>query len=328
MINKLLAVAAIWLNLEVFAQESSASEPPLKEILMVEVDKEQLLARLKTWPEDPSQARELMTFRVAIGKKEGDKQKEGDHKTPEGIYFTQTIIDGKTLPAKYGSNAIPIDFPNSYDRFLKKTGYGIWLHGVEKDRRISAAKVTEGCVAFYNTDIEFLSDWLKPHQAVVVIGKNAHSLNQPRVLSSVRKETTKWLESWQSRDIDAYIGFYDSQFRHKGRSLDHYRGYKQRVFKSYNEMKVEFSSLRVFGHENYAVAIANQDFDGDGRYRSEGRKVLFWNKQPDGSWKILVELFDSRRLRATEYSNLELSKLAQISPSRHLESEVKKVERF
>ena len=39
-----------------------------------------------------------MKFKIAIGKEKGDKQFEDDNKTPEGIYFVNRIIDGKSLP--------------------------------------------------------------------------------------------------------------------------------------------------------------------------------------------------------------------------------------
>ena len=32
---------------------------------------------------------------------------------------------------KYGVAAYPLDYPNAWDRFNERTGYGIWLHGVD-----------------------------------------------------------------------------------------------------------------------------------------------------------------------------------------------------
>src|SRR5690606_37165566 len=128
--------------------------------------KEELRAELKTWPEQTNRAEVIEIFRIAIGKEEGDKQRRGDNRTREGIYFTQEIIDGRTLPAKYGANAIPLNYPNPIDIAAGKTGYGISLHGVEEDKRIEKANVTEGCAAFYNADTEKLTNWLLPHQGV------------------------------------------------------------------------------------------------------------------------------------------------------------------
>ena len=176
-----------------------------KDIIFLHVDKASLRAELRTWPESYQSSQQLMTFKIAIGKAEGDKQVEGDNKTPEGIYFAQQLIDGRTLPAKYGPFAIPINFPNAVDRSNGKTGYGIWLHGVEKDARIEEAKVTEGCVAFYNADIESLAKWLKPQQTVIVISDGRDKANQPEDVEKVTLLTNNWQKSWSERNISSYI---------------------------------------------------------------------------------------------------------------------------
>ena len=149
------------------------------QMILLTVDKTKLTASLKTWPTDASAARQLRNFRIAIGKASGDKQVEGDNKTPEGVYFAQGHIDGRGLPERYGAMAIPLDFPNPVDRLQGKTGHGIWLHGVDDDKRIEEAMVTEGCVAFYNPDIARLRNWLKGHQGVVVIAEDATKINEP-----------------------------------------------------------------------------------------------------------------------------------------------------
>src|SRR5690606_38220912 len=82
------------------------------DMMVLTVDKTALKAELKTWPEEPLQASTLRSFKIAIGKVDGDKEVEGDNKTPEGIYFAQSHIDGSTLPEKYGALAIPLNFPN------------------------------------------------------------------------------------------------------------------------------------------------------------------------------------------------------------------------
>ena len=74
------------------------------------VNKSDPSATLKTWP-TLVKPKTLMKFKIAIGKEKGDKQFEGDNKTPEGIYFVNRIIDGKSLPEKYGPWFLPINFP-------------------------------------------------------------------------------------------------------------------------------------------------------------------------------------------------------------------------
>lgn len=301
------------------ADDSTASESirvkAQREMIFLLVDKSKLTADLITMPEDNQQSEHLISFKIAIGKEEGDKMKAGDNRTPEGIYFTQRILNGKALGRKYGPYAIPIDFPNPLDRFLGKTGYGIWLHGVEQDHRIDAAKVTEGCVAFYNADIQSLTQWLVPDQSVVVIAKDANQVNRPETVAKVRQLTQDWIDSWAKRDIERYISLYHESFQAEGRDKKAYYEYKKRVFGSYENMELAMNNIRVFTHDRYAVAVMNQDFNGDNRYRSYGRKILYWQHGDDDQWKLFHEEFDQQPM---QFVNLSREKIAQIiknSPS-------------
>ncbi|MFW7380384.1 MAG: L,D-transpeptidase family protein [Oligoflexus sp.] len=285
------------------------------DMLFLRVDKTDLRADLMTWPSEMKQSETLISFRIAIGKEEGDKQVEGDNKTPEGIYFAQELIDGKTLPAKYGPFAIPINFPNPHDRSLGKTGYGIWLHGVEKDARIEEANVTEGCVAFYNADIVALSSWLKPQQSVIVITNRAEEANRQEDVSEILSHTKNWYSAWKKREIQDYLGYYHERFRYRGMKLGGFAKYKERVFKQYDEMNVAVRDVRVFTHKNYAISVFNQDFNGDDRYVSNGRKVLYWERQSDGEWRITHEIFESKRFELQKYSRDLLARLSKESPS-------------
>lgn len=296
-------------------EKKAAAEQVERNVLFLLVDKSNLRADLMTWPENYEQSERLASFRIAIGKEEGDKQVEGDNRTPEGIYFAQTIIDGDTLPAKYGPYAIPINFPNEHDRFIGKTGYGIWLHGVEKDARVEEAKVTEGCVAFYNADIDSLTKWLKPRHSIIVIAKNADQVNKPQDVEQVQNMTKEWVSAWKIRDTKKYISFYAKEFRSRGMSLKQYADYKQRVFASYNQMQINMEQMRVFTHDKYALAIMNQDFNGDNRYISQGRKILYWVKDDAGQWKILHEVFGRSLFEMQSFSRDFIAKLSSESPS-------------
>ena len=286
-----------------------------EEMIYLLVDKQKLKADLMTWGNTKDKSEKLMSYRIAIGKAEGDKQREGDNKTPEGIYITQEIIDGRGLPAKYGPFAIPIDFPNPPDLAAKKTGYGIWLHGVEKDKRIEAAKVTEGCVAFYNSDIVMLKSWLRPFQGVVVIADTTEGVNRESDVASVLEHTKEWYAAWQNRNIANYLDAYHQDFRYKRMNRRLFSKYKERVFSKYKEMNVDISNIRVFSHEKYAMAIMNQNFNGDNRYVTQGRKILYWNRTEDGGWKIRHEVFERRRLKFSNYSQMEFARLRLDSPS-------------
>jgi murein L,D-transpeptidase YafK len=282
-----------------------------REMMMLMVDKARLTAELRTWPEDPTKSVVLKAFKIAVGKAEGDKESEGDNKTPEGIYFAQNHIEGETLPGKYGPLAIPIDFPNPIDQIAHKTGHGIWLHGVDREQRIEEAKVTEGCVAFYNADIDRLSKWLHQHQGVVVIGHDLASINKPDDLAAVKAKTLDWIDGWSRRDLDKYASHYAPDFRFGKYDVRSYRDYKKHVFAGYKTMTVKFDSLRIVAHPKYAVSFFNQDFNGDNRFRSVGRKVLYWEKDAAGEWRIKREVFENRRFESVTYTDAELALLSE-----------------
>lgn len=292
---------------------------PDRELVWLSVDKDKLRASLYTLPHFPGDPVLLQTFRIAIGKEKGDKVRQGDMKTPEGIYFTLYHVAEEDLQAreralgekKYGRLAIPLDFPNIIDRMDGKTGNGIWLHGAGDDNRIASENVTEGCVAFYNDDIVKLKNWLVPQQGVVLISSDTKTVNRAEDRKSVHELTETWHQSWGNRDLKTYINFYSPRFEHEGKNKAAYEKYKSRVFRSYKDVNLKTSTLRVLTHEKYAIAIMNQTFKGDDRYHSQGRKVLYWQKE-NNEWKIVRETFAKISLSKLDISQPNLQTLGPV----------------
>ena len=231
------------------------------EAIFLSVDKKTLTAELKTLPEDFAQSKTLRQFKIAIGKKEGDKEKSGDNKTPEGIYFAQSPIQQASLPKiKYGPGAIPLNFPNPVDHFQGKSGHGIWLHGAGENRRIEEAKITEGCVAFHNEEVFHLMNWLQPYQGLVVISADASRSNNAEDVAAVRRSALGWINAWTDRNLPEYISFYADDFSYEGKSKKSYEAYKDAVFHLYKNIELKIAHLRVLVHEKYALTIMDQDF--------------------------------------------------------------------
>ena len=102
----------------------------------------------------------VKTYMVALGRQPvGAKDREGDHKTPEGEY----IIDSKIADSRFHL-ALHISYPNAADRAraLKlgvNPGGAVEIHGVESryawlgslHRQIDW---TDGCVAVTNSEID------------------------------------------------------------------------------------------------------------------------------------------------------------------------------
>ena len=80
-------------------------------------------------------------FYVSIGKNGINKFREGDNRTPLGVYHITKWMPRDNLVAQYGkqsalygAGAYPLDYPNAWDRREGRNGHGIWLHGVPYDK--------------------------------------------------------------------------------------------------------------------------------------------------------------------------------------------------
>lgn len=109
-----------------------------------------------------AQGKRIKTYSVSIGRNpEGDKQKEGDGRTPEGAY----IIDAKNANSGYHKN-LGISYPNATDREEArrsgvKPGGDVKIHGIKngigfigKFHRIT--DWTLGCIALTNAEVDEL----------------------------------------------------------------------------------------------------------------------------------------------------------------------------
>lgn len=102
----------------------------------------------------------VRTYRVALGRNPiGAKQRRGDQKTPEGLYF----IEGRNPESRYHLS-LRISYParRDVDRAVRRgtsPGGDIMIHGLPpKYADIGAEHVrwdwTEGCIAVTNDEIE------------------------------------------------------------------------------------------------------------------------------------------------------------------------------
>jgi hypothetical protein len=126
-------------------------------------------SRLYLFENGPSGPRLADDFYVSVGKQGVDKLSEGDQKTPLGIYFTTTRPDPKALENRFGAGALPLNYPNAYDRTRGRTGKGILLHGVPTDTYSRPPQDSDGCVVLANEDLLRLAARLPPRDTPVLI---------------------------------------------------------------------------------------------------------------------------------------------------------------
>ena len=104
------------------------------------------------------------SFKIALGlAPEGDKEREGDQKTPEGLY----MLDARNPDSDYFLS-IHISYPNRTDRTAARAkgvdpGGAIMIHGQPNVPNFSQAYYaredwTNGCIAVSNSDM--IDIWL------------------------------------------------------------------------------------------------------------------------------------------------------------------------
>lgn len=233
-------------------------------------------------------------FYSTLGKSGIDKQREGDRKTPIGVYNVVSQIPGSKLPDLYGWGAFPIDYPNEWDRMRGKTGYGIWLHGVPSDTYARAPQASDGCIALANPDIEELAKRVQVGATPVIIAERIEWI-APEALRAERdmfmRQLEAWIADWQSLDSDRYLGNYSRGFRSDGMDLAAWQAHKRRVNAAKSWIKVSLANVSVFRYPGSGEGLVTVTFDQG--YRSSNlaqnsRKRQYWVEE-GGRWKIAYE---------------------------------------
>ena len=183
-------------------------------------------------------------FDCKTGKNRGDKKEEGDHKTPEGIYFLvgkynrDKILSmvGKNKAYEYGEMAFVTDFPNYIDRLNNKNGGGIWLHGTDESFSETSSYDTRGCIVTTNETIKKLETYIQLRKTPLIIveklnffTKTEHDAYKKESLDMIES----WRNSWEEKKLDDYISHYSNDFKNSGRNIIQYKDYKASIFRSY-----------------------------------------------------------------------------------------------
>jgi murein L,D-transpeptidase YafK len=232
-------------------------------------------------------------FYTSIGKFGIEKAREGDKKTPIGVYHVVSQIPGRKLPDLYGWGAFPINYPNEWDRMLGRTGYGIWLHGVPSDTYARAPLASDGCVALANPDMALLAKRVQVGATPVIIAERVEWL-APEAWRAERDafmaQLDAWRKDWESLDTERYLAHYAPAFRSGAVDLAAWRAHKRKVSKGKTSIKVSLDNLGVFrspGRHDLVEVTFDQDYRSN-NLSQRTRKRQYWI-QEDGRWKIAYE---------------------------------------
>lgn len=235
----------------------------------------------------------VQDFYSTLGKNGTDKLREGDRKTPLGVYHVTARIPGSRLPDLYGWGAFPISYPNEWDRMAGRTGYGIWLHGVPSDTYARAPRASDGCVALANTDIAELAKRVQVGVTPVIITDRIEwstRAAQRGERAAFMVQLDAWRRDWESLDAERYLAHYARGFRSGSMDYAAWSAKKRRVNAAKRWIKVALdnvSLLRSPGKEPLMVVSFDQDYRSS-NLSQRTRKRQYWIMQ-GGRWRIAHE---------------------------------------
>ena len=116
---------------------------------------------------------------VSTGWGGAGKRREGDGKTPLGVYFVTMQVESRALPEFYGAGALGLNYPNGWDRRRRRTGYGIWIHGEPRSLTSRASRWSEGCLIISNPALAALKRAIGEVSVPVIIAERVHWLTPP-----------------------------------------------------------------------------------------------------------------------------------------------------
>lgn len=232
---------------------------------------------------------------IGIGKNGYGKQVEGDQRTPVGVYhITGWKTDGE-LPELYGSGALPLSYPNPWDVFKRRTGTGIWLHGVPRNVQSRPPRSSEGCVTMANDDLVALKPFMDLGHTPVVLSDELRWVPQDQLRSEREQWLTRiesWRQRWAAMDTNGYLSTYSQDFSTEAMGYAAFAAHKQRVNASKKFIKVELRDINLFRYpaagESMVLAEFLLDYQSD-NFSTSSHKQQFWRQEKDGSWKIFRE---------------------------------------
>ncbi len=234
----------------------------------------------------------IADYYVSLGKNGMEKTREGDQKTPIGVYHVTANLPWQKLTDFYGAGAFPINYPNAWDKQLGRSGHGIWLHGTPSDTYSRAPRASDGCIVLANADLEAVGRSVQIGLTPVIIADEIE-WTDAQALEADRKGLADtfeaWRAAWEKRDTEPYLSHYAARFNSGDQNLAAWSEHKRKVNGAKSWIKLSMSKVAMLQdpRENFVVVSFEQD------YRSSNlsnvmRKRQYWIKN-DGRWRILYE---------------------------------------
>ena len=250
-------------------------------------------SRLYLYENVDGRPRFVADYYVSHGRLGIEKMREGDKKTPLGVYQVTGFLPPARLTSFYGAGALPINYPNAWDRKQGRNGHGIWLHGTPSDTFSRPPRASDGCVVLANPDFLALNNSLNGESVPVIISDAVEWLtldDWQAERAEFNRALEQWRRDWESRDVERYLANYSPQFSADGKDFAAFARQKRDINSSRQWIKVDIRKLSTFrnpGRDPLVVVTFEQDYRSD-NMSSVMRKQQYWQKE-NGRWRIVFE---------------------------------------
>lgn len=251
-------------------------------------------SRLYIYQNVQGKARYLADYYISSGKNGSQKLKEGDQKTPLGVYFITANLPRAKLTDFYGSGAFPINYPNEWDKRHGRSGYGIWLHGTPSDTYSRPPRASDGCVVLANQDLDAVATTLQVGITPVLISNKVEWANPDEVIAQrneLAPHLENWRRDWESKNADNYLAHYGRDFSSGGQDLARWSQHKRQVNVAKSWIKVDISNVSMLlypGRDDLIVVSFDQDYSSN-NLSNRMKKRQYWMKEKNGHWRIIYE---------------------------------------
>ncbi len=223
------------------------------------------------------------------GKDDGDKFKEGDMRTPEGVYFIQSRLSEGLDYGVYGDLAYTLNYPNPMDRIAGKTGHGIWIHG-----RGSAdinPRDTKGCVVLAPPDLKAVAKDLSPGTPVIIartVGWAPEDQGRQKTVDELAGALKTWAADWSHKNERFFDVFDQRGFEvTEDETFGTFKSHKLSVFKSQPWIQVMVDNIHALPGPDYWVTCFDQFYRSPTLTSQDGKRV-YWKKDAEGRWRIMA----------------------------------------
>lgn len=231
---------------------------------------------------------------MSIGQNGAGKQRAWDKKTPLGVYFITERLDTSKLHDKYGVAAFPLDYPNAWDLHQKRTGDGIWLHGVDHKNPERPPLDTDGCLSLPNEEILALAGELEPLVTPVIVARDVTWASREQ-LQGLRVEFRLALDMWRSAlaegDLQSYLSFYADDFVYRNLDRREWAAWRMSSFQKNPLQAVDVNDLMLVADPEveglFLSRFTQTLMTANGPVRTTKR--LYWRRSSDSRWQIVAE---------------------------------------